>query len=159
MRCSLPKVLMYFCFIKGPPEVLDDHLDRYVAQEGDTVKLLCPIVGSPKPIVEWYQDDHLVTAAWHRYRANRKHLRIKPVTLSDSGLFVCKAVNGFGSLSVKIQLVVHGKILVDLFTCQFQFKKRELPPFHEKRGCLRSIKKELPLKRKKNVLFNEICRP
>jgi len=94
---------------QGPPEVLDDHLDRYVAQEGDTVKLLCPIVASPKPIVEWYQDDHLVTAAWERYRTNRKHLRIKPVTLSDSGLFVCKAVNGFGSLSVKIQLVVHAR--------------------------------------------------
>ena len=32
-----------------------------------------------------------------------------PVKISDNGLFVCKAVNGFGSNSVKIQLVVHGK--------------------------------------------------
>ena len=96
-------------FFPGPPEVAEDHLDRYVAQEGDTVKLLCPISGFPKPIVEWYQDDHLVTAAWVRYRTNRKHLKIKPVTMTDNGLFVCKAVNGFGSKSVKIQLVVHGK--------------------------------------------------
>ena len=41
--------------LAGPPEASADYLDRYVAQEGDTVKLLCPIVGNPKPIIEWYQ--------------------------------------------------------------------------------------------------------
>ena len=44
--------------LSGPPETSADYLDRYVAQEGDTVKLLCPIVGNPKPIIEWYQVGH-----------------------------------------------------------------------------------------------------
>ena len=39
----------------GPPEIEAGYLDRYVAQVGDTVKLNCPIIGTPKPIIEWYQ--------------------------------------------------------------------------------------------------------
>jgi Immunoglobulin I-set domain len=42
-------------FLSGPPEMESDYLDRYVAQVGDTVKLHCPIIGTPKPIIEWYQ--------------------------------------------------------------------------------------------------------
>ena len=39
----------------GPPIVSDEYLDRYVAKERDTVKIICPISGVPKPIIEWYQ--------------------------------------------------------------------------------------------------------
>ena len=130
----------------GPPEVTTGHLERYVAQEGDTVKLSCPIIGTPRPIIEWYQvrsfkavinplpylvilvpgsnltyytctlhkhifqDDRLVDESrWHRFRTNRRHLKIKSVEIVDSGIFICKGVNGFGSVSVQIQLVVRGK--------------------------------------------------
>ena len=48
-------IAFLFVLFAGPPEATADYLDRYVAQEGDTVKLLCPIVGNPKPIIEWYQ--------------------------------------------------------------------------------------------------------
>lgn len=46
---------IFYFFFSGPPEIESDYLERYVAQEGDTVKLLCPIIGTPKPIIEWYQ--------------------------------------------------------------------------------------------------------
>ena len=44
-----------FSEILGPPEITTAYLERYVAQEGDTVKLVCPIIGTPRPIIEWYQ--------------------------------------------------------------------------------------------------------
>lgn len=49
------KLLSIFQLRSGPPEIESVYLDRYVAQEGDTVKLNCPIIGTPKPIIEWYQ--------------------------------------------------------------------------------------------------------
>ena len=55
------------------------------------------------------QDDLLVGAStWHRFKTNRRFLKIKSVEIGDSGIFVCKGVNGFGSVSVQIQLVVRG---------------------------------------------------
>ena len=56
------------------------------------------------------QDDLLVGAStWHRFKTNRRFLKIKSVEIGDSGIFVCKGVNGFGSVSVQIQLVVRGR--------------------------------------------------
>ena len=46
---------LYFNSMSGPPEITTAYLERYVAQEGDTVKLVCPIIGTPRPIIEWYQ--------------------------------------------------------------------------------------------------------
>ena len=96
----------------GPPEVTTDYLDRYVAQEGDTVKMICPIFGSPKPMIEWYQDDHLIQPNWGRFRLNRKYLKMKEVKVKDSGVYICKGVNGFGSQSVQLNLVVRGKEII-----------------------------------------------
>ena len=47
--------LIFVFGISGPPEITTAYLERYVAQEGDTVKLVCPIIGTPRPIIEWYQ--------------------------------------------------------------------------------------------------------
>ena len=56
------------------------------------------------------KDDLLVGAStWHRFKTNRRFLKIKSVEIGDSGIFVCKGVNGFGSVSVQIQLVVRGR--------------------------------------------------
>ena len=84
----------------------DGYNEKYVAQEDDVVKLNCPISGFPKPIIEWYQDDQLINPMRDRFRTSRKSLKIKGVNLADSGVFECKGVNGFGSLSVQIHLLV-----------------------------------------------------
>ena len=93
----------------GPPVVEDGYNEKYVAQEDDVVKLNCPISGFPKPIIEWYQDDQLINPMRDRFRTSRKSLKIKGVNLADSGVFECKGVNGFGSLSVQIHLSVKNR--------------------------------------------------
>jgi len=93
----------------GPPTVTPGYLERYAAQEGDHVKLACPIAANPKPIIEWYQDDHLIPHSWDRFRVRGKHMKIRGARVADSGVFVCKGVNGFGSAEVEINLVVRGE--------------------------------------------------
>ncbi len=81
-----------------------------MAKEGDTVKMVCPIQGLPKPIIEWYQDDRLIGShAYDRFRSTRRVLKIRGVRTGDSGVFVCKGVNGFGSEQVELNLVVRGE--------------------------------------------------
>lgn len=87
----------------------DGYTEKYVAEEDDVVKLNCPIIGNPKPIIEWYQDDQLIHPMWDRFRSNRRTLKIKGVTLADTGVFECKGVNGFGSISVQIHLLVKNR--------------------------------------------------
>ena len=84
------------------------YTEKYSAEEDDVVKLTCPIVGNPKPIIEWYQDDQLLPM-WDRFKSSRRSLKIRGVTLADSGIFECKGVNGFGSVSVRLNLVVKNK--------------------------------------------------
>ena len=91
----------------GPPVVEDSYNEKYVAEEEDVVKLNCPISGNPKPIIEWYQDDQLIHPMRDRFRTSRKSLKIKGVNLADSGIFECKGVNGFGSLSVQVKAIHH----------------------------------------------------
>ena len=56
------------------------------------------------------QDDRMIQRTWgERFRLNRRHLKIRSVRLSDSGVIVCKGVNGFGSQSVALDLVVRGR--------------------------------------------------
>ena len=51
----------------------------------------------------------MIQRTWgERFRLNRRHLKIRSVRLSDSGVIVCKGVNGFGSQSVALDLVVRG---------------------------------------------------
>ena len=53
----------------------------------------------------------MIQRTWgERFRLNRRHLKIRSVRLSDSGVIVCKGVNGFGSQSVALDLVVRGRL-------------------------------------------------
>ena len=61
------------------------------------------------------QDDRMIQRTWgERFRLNRRHLKIRSVRLSDSGVIVCKGVNGFGSQSVALDLVVRGRKTIRL---------------------------------------------
>jgi hypothetical protein len=61
-----------------------------------------------------------------RYKVNNKVLKIKSAELEDTGVFNCKGVNGFGSDSVRLELIVVGKETFTLATIRvrLRFEKR-----------------------------------
>uniref|UniRef100_A0A8C9Q7N7 Fibroblast growth factor receptor-like 1 n=1 Tax=Spermophilus dauricus TaxID=99837 RepID=A0A8C9Q7N7_SPEDA len=80
----------------GPPRMADKVVPRQVARLGRTVRLQCPVEGDPPPL----------TIGWSRFRVLPQGLKVKEVEAEDAGVYVCKATNGFGSLSVNYTLIV-----------------------------------------------------
>ena len=78
--------------------------------------MICPITGNPLPIIEWSKNGETIDFTWSRYKTNAKKgfLKIlKPVDFDlDTGIFVCKGVNGFGTEQVRIHLIVAGNYIV-----------------------------------------------
>ena len=76
----------------------------------------------------------MIPVSWDRYRVLSHHhppsskkslstLRIRSAVVADSGVFLCKGVNGFGTANAHIQLVVRGEVFLVLksgkFRCAF----------------------------------------
>lgn len=78
-----------------------------VGVEGSTVVLPCPILSVPIPFFGWFKDEEEIEYQ-PRLRVNEYSgtLRIKSARVSDSGQYVCEAVNGFGTLRVNVTLKV-----------------------------------------------------
>ena len=91
--------------IAGPPIAHSKSVSQ-VARLGTDVKLVCPVEGNPLPWIEWYKGLEAIDYQWTRYRTNKRSLKIKEVALSDSGVFTCKGINGFGKEQIEISLVV-----------------------------------------------------
>ena len=90
------------------------------------MRLDCPVRAEPAAIVSWSKDGHEVNIAWPRFRvlvvdavaptdvSQRRRrrevsqLRVRNATVDDSGLYVCTATNGFGTVRASFQLIVHG---------------------------------------------------
>jgi hypothetical protein len=41
-------------------------------------------------------------------KTNKNYLKLKSVEKSDTGVFICRGVNGFGSVKVRVELIVTG---------------------------------------------------
>lgn len=91
---------------RGPPRMADKVVPRQVARLGRTVRLQCPVEGDPPPLTMWTKDGRTVHSGWSRFRVLPQGLKVKEVEAEDAGVYVCKATNGFGSLSVNYTLIV-----------------------------------------------------
>ncbi|XP_036083269.1 fibroblast growth factor receptor-like 1 isoform X2 [Rousettus aegyptiacus] len=91
---------------RGPPRMADKVVPRQVARLGRTVRLQCPVEGDPPPLTMWTKDGRTIHGGWSRFRVLPQGLRVKEVERGDAGAYVCKATNGFGSLSVNYTLIV-----------------------------------------------------
>ena len=90
---------------KGPPRAEKAEV-KHIAKVGDEVKLLCPVQGYPAPMVTWSKDGEVINFAWNRFRVNKRQMKIKGVIREDTGVYLCKAINGFGSVEIKVELIV-----------------------------------------------------
>nr|XP_045247933.1 fibroblast growth factor receptor-like 1 isoform X2 [Macaca fascicularis] len=91
---------------RGPPRMADKVVPRQVTRLGRTVRLQCPVEGDPPPLTMWTKDGRTIHSGWSRFRVLPQGLKVKQVEREDAGVYVCKATNGFGSLSVNYTLVV-----------------------------------------------------
>lgn len=90
-----------------------------VVPEGAIVILPCPVHADPDTLFfEWLRDrEPLGAFADERYRIQGNGaLKIKSVVPEDTGLYVCRAVNGFGKAHVNVTLIVLSKYLKFAFS-------------------------------------------
>nr|XP_046151020.1 fibroblast growth factor receptor-like 1 isoform X1 [Oncorhynchus gorbuscha] len=91
---------------RGPPRVAEKIAHRQTVRIGRTMKLQCPVEGDPPPLIMWTKDGRNIHSGWMRFRVLQQALRIKDVEGEDSGTFICKATNGFGSVNINYTLIV-----------------------------------------------------
>lgn len=91
---------------RGPPRVSGKASHRQSVRLGRTAKLTCPVEGDPPPLIMWTKDGRNVRSGSTRFRKGEFSLRIKEVETDDAGTYICKATNGFGSVSVNYTLIV-----------------------------------------------------
>ncbi|CAG0915669.1 unnamed protein product [Notodromas monacha] len=96
------RALLKYC----PPRI-SDVVEPIVANAGETLKLPCPVDGEPYPMFEWFKDGESLIMADDRIRATKNGLRIKEAEVDDSGIYECKAVNGFGQVSIEVELWIN----------------------------------------------------
>lgn len=108
----------------GPPRVSEKVAHRQSARLGSAIKLPCPVEGDPPPLIMWTKDGRNIHSGWIRFRILRMGLKIKEVEADDTGTYVCKATNGFGSVNVNYTLIVIGETVSGscqgeiVFTCR-----------------------------------------
>ncbi|XP_076308154.1 fibroblast growth factor receptor-like 1 [Tachypleus tridentatus] len=99
-------------FISGlPPKTVVSQKDQFIeVQEGATVHLECNAkADSGKLFYEWYKDGEILETYFRKRLDITEEtgiLQIRSTRCSDSGVYTCEAVNGFGSVKFNINLRV-----------------------------------------------------
>ncbi|XP_073766285.1 obscurin isoform X3 [Danio rerio] len=88
----------------------EQHLTDYPAKLGQTVKLVCKVTGTPKPVVKWYKDGHAVQDDEHHITSEGQfgacYLVLTGVTVAHSGQYMCYATNPAGNASTLANIMV-----------------------------------------------------
>ncbi|XP_022258345.1 fibroblast growth factor receptor-like 1 [Limulus polyphemus] len=95
----------------SPPKTVVSQKDQFIeVQEGETVHLECNAkADSGKLFYEWYKDGEILETYFrNRFDITEETgiLQIRSTKCSDSGVYTCEAVNGFGSVKFSINLRV-----------------------------------------------------
>lgn len=89
----------------GPPIASQRNVFT-VGRMGEEIKLICPVEGNPAPMIEWFKGDEKIDFQFTRYKPNRRNLKIRDASVSDSGRFYCRGINGYGKEQITIDLIV-----------------------------------------------------
>ncbi|XP_022080757.1 fibroblast growth factor receptor-like 1 [Acanthaster planci] len=92
--------------VQGPPRLDQPIVGFQKARVGSKIKLLCPVVGNPPPLMMWKKDGESINTLWERFKVLSAGLKIKNVEMADAGQYICRATNGFGSVSLNYTLTV-----------------------------------------------------
>ncbi|RWS05203.1 Fibroblast growth factor receptor-like 1 [Dinothrombium tinctorium] len=73
---------------------------------GATVVLQCPVESDTTMFVEWFRHNEPVDEIGKYKITTRGFLRFKNAAAEDSGIYVCKAINGFGFTKANVTIAV-----------------------------------------------------
>ncbi|XP_041078873.1 fibroblast growth factor receptor-like 1 [Polyodon spathula] len=104
--CVTAFILLLTCEARGPPRVTRWVEERQAVRLGRTIRLSCPVEGDPPPLTMWVKDGRTVHSGWSRHRILQQGLKIKEAETGDAGVYVCRATNGFGSITLNYTLTV-----------------------------------------------------
>uniref|UniRef100_A0A8B9BNN6 Hemicentin 1 n=1 Tax=Anser brachyrhynchus TaxID=132585 RepID=A0A8B9BNN6_9AVES len=86
------------------------HPSEVVVTQGNEISLECKVQGIPEPAVTWMKDGHpLVSGRDIRILHDGRFLQLRNAQVSDTGRYVCVAVNVAGLSDRKYDLNVHGE--------------------------------------------------
>ncbi|XP_077175698.1 titin isoform X6 [Paroedura picta] len=92
-----------------PPRFTTPVFDTEVPEKSEAL-FQCTVTGSPTPVVQWFKEHRLITPDVCKYAVNSENgshsLKIQNVGHSDSGIYLCKAVNTVGEAVCRSTLVV-----------------------------------------------------
>lgn len=101
----------FHALAQSPPQLnLSNAKEQSIVRPGVSTTLECPVRNNRDLMFEWYKDNEsIMTYGGQRLRvlANGS-LRIKETNFDDTGVYRCRAVNGFGSVEFNITLLVLG---------------------------------------------------
>uniref|UniRef100_A0A8D2JBQ8 Ig-like domain-containing protein n=1 Tax=Varanus komodoensis TaxID=61221 RepID=A0A8D2JBQ8_VARKO len=92
-----------------PPRFTSPVADIEVPEKSEAL-FHCKVAGRPTPVVQWFKESKCIAPdAWKYdiFSENGSHsLKIQNVGHSDSGMYLCKAVNTVGEATCKCILAV-----------------------------------------------------
>ncbi|XP_070539781.1 LOW QUALITY PROTEIN: fibroblast growth factor receptor-like 1 [Ptychodera flava] len=91
---------------QGPPRISDKVNGFLRVRVGRRIKLICPVEGDPPLLSTWTKDKENIHSGWKRFHVLRQGLKIDDVQMEDSGHYICKVTNGFGTVTVNYTLTV-----------------------------------------------------
>lgn len=134
-------VIMMLLFVKfssgadkgSQPKITSSFQKEHWLTAGESLKLNCPVSANPDPIITWKKDGEDIHIGWERYRVRLDQLHIKAIETGDSGVYVCSATNGFGTVTVQYIICVFANDTVSSLeskdrNCQLN-EKGEMPYF------------------------------
>jgi len=114
-------------------------MEEVGAALGETQRFECQVIGYPTPSIRWFKDEVDITNN-ERYHVDYERdlgvitLVIRNVTLTDEGLYQCRAENSEGYATTTAYLVVKGppysiltrirSLVIGLLKCEYWMRIR-----------------------------------
>ncbi|XP_015915688.1 fibroblast growth factor receptor-like 1 [Parasteatoda tepidariorum] len=104
-------ILICLASSDNPPMLQTNETSReMVVSPHETVNMDCPVRRNRKNMFEWYKEkSQMIEFPDERFKIlSNGVLKIKDVTYSDTGVYRCRAINGYGSVEFNTTLLVIG---------------------------------------------------